>query len=77
MSEKKSDGGSAFPLPAQPGAGGHDGELGMSLRHYYAGEAMKGMLANPGIRPADADKPYIAQLARDYADALIKVMGKL
>lgn len=40
------DGGQAFPVPADDKAGWHSQE-GMSLRDWFAGQALAGMLAMP------------------------------
>jgi len=63
--EKKTDGGPAFPLK-EPLTGD---SLGMSLRDYFAANAMQGMLACP-IQPQSGPEMY----ARDsyaIADAMI------
>jgi len=71
MDEPKDDGGQAFPR------GGYDGPdrqslsvEGMTLRDWFAGQALQGMLANEGARKTtllqDAEDAY------DYADAMIK-----
>ncbi len=65
---KIEDGGPAFP--DHPNGPGHSG---MSLRGWFAGQAMAGMLASfadngePGF-PADGK---MAQWAYEYADAMI------
>ena len=41
MSAPIDDGGDAFPHP--------DGSFGMSLRDYFAGQALAGMCANPDL----------------------------
>jgi hypothetical protein len=78
------DGGPAFPVPQV-----YDGlrvltvpERGMSLRQWYAGQAMKGLLANTtfnhfsmarGQLAGGADAQDLASLAYQFADALIAV----
>lgn len=58
---------------------------GMSLREWYAGKAMQGMLANPqlaaahAIQASDSDKnvaEITASIAKVYADALIAELEK-
>lgn len=44
------------------------GNLGMSLRDYFAGQALAGMLANPEL-PTDAE--YIAKWSYLNADAML------
>jgi hypothetical protein len=61
---KKPDGGSAFPTTV------HVYEKGMSLRDYFAAQALTGMLARPpeeGLSMMDR-----AITAYDYADAMLK-----
>lgn len=45
----KDTGGQAFPIPLAPGPNGmlHSGEPGMTLRDYFAGQALAGMLSDP------------------------------
>lgn len=75
--EKIDDGGSAFPtLPPLHPEGGHpDGypypQDGMSLRQWYAGLAMQGLLASG---PHDCGVLGIALDAVQQADALIKAL---
>jgi hypothetical protein len=62
------NGGRAFPqispsLFAAP-------EAGMTLREYYAGQAMQGMLADDGLWPAG----QLAERAVSFADALIAAL---
>ena len=47
MSNPKDDGGPAFPNTAKPMTG-EVTEWGMSLRDWFAGKALEGLLANPG-----------------------------
>lgn len=76
----KDDGGPAFPINL-PGHG-DNGAQGMSLRHWYAGCALQGMLAHSrndhGYRPRD-HVPYdehwhdaIAEESYEIADAMIR-----
>jgi hypothetical protein len=74
MSESK-DGGSAFPTFVRE-MDGYEAVLpvqGMSLRDYFAGQALSGHLASYtgedcGIPPADR----AAKWAYEYADAMLK-----
>jgi len=67
---KNDDGGPAFPcdstnkqLPTQ---------CGMSLRDWFAGQALMGIIAAPGCEPDDSHPPGIATLAYMFADAMLK-----
>lgn len=82
MSDKTNDGGPAFPLFCGKG----DVSTGMSLRAYFAGEAMKGLCANPELARRETvtiehfgtvgvDQFY-ANLSVRRADALIKELEK-
>lgn len=57
MSDKSKDGGSAFPRPThvelddsdtRPAKGNITGDDGMSLRDWFAGQALAGLLAKHG-----------------------------
>lgn len=64
---KKEDGGSAFPY-----GGGSDGPYpGMTLRDWFAGQALNGLLA--GLDHADCGPSGYAHDAYTYADAMLKV----
>ncbi len=54
-------GGAAFPSPANVNPEGSNG--GMSLRDWFAGQALAGTLANPTMMTA------IAKASGDYAEA--------
>lgn len=56
----------AFPLPRENRLNKDHYQLGMTLRQYYAGLAMQGLLASP----VECQKP-IAQFAVEFADALL------
>jgi len=56
-------GGSAFPNPPM---GGFGPEAGMSLRDYFAGQALLGLLARPGL-DGIGDVVRMAYEAADYA----------
>lgn len=65
------DGGPAFPIPEQrafDGAGLVEGHPGMTLRDWFAGQALTGMI--PGRHDVGAE-PRLAQSAYRYADAMI------
>ena len=59
------DGGPAFPLSLEAAKGYVGG--GMSLRQWYAGMALQGMIASR----MTGDKNNIAEWAFEWADAMI------
>ena len=74
---KPNDGGPAFP---KANCEELHAELGMTLRQWYAGQAMTGLLAYPGSTTLDGlgvtEAPGLASAARSYADALIAELDK-
>ena len=70
MSAKINDGGPAFPRPSV-----YDpedaifcmGQSGMSLRDWFAGQAMAGITSSSGFRPSTAAKEAYA-----FADAMLE-----
>ena len=77
MTHKIDDGGPAFPMSGDPNV---EFDRGMSLRDWFAGQALAGMTAGltkfrddlPDIiRPQD-----ISEIAFTYADAMIKARGQ-
>lgn len=80
MAEKINDGGPAFPIPLQPeqvwqGMAPFDG---MTLRDYFAGQAVSQIIATcandttHGMSKAD----YFAGRAYEIADAMLKARGQ-
>lgn len=65
---KPNDGGPAFPAlyPIED----ETGRLGMSLRDWFAGQALAGILANTALVDTKAAK-WVAQYAYEIADALL------
>ena len=66
------DGGPAFPLKIEDGQGGYEQCYGMSLRDWFAGQALAGYTAAPDERkcPAGHSNPDLWQrdiLAQDAA----------
>jgi len=59
------DGGPAFPI-------GDTDLQGMSLRDYFAGQALNGLLLSPRITAP----PATAKLAYEYADAMLAERDK-
>ena len=51
----------------------HGGQAGMTLREYYAGLAMQGLLASG---PHDCEAPGIAHDALLHADALLSALER-
>ena len=76
MSQPIDDGGAAFPVyvpegpPLPDGSPEHPGyaKPGMSLRDWFAGQALAGLLADPNSNP---DMAIIARVACMHADAVI------
>ena len=66
----------AFPTNELNSSGTHyHSHLGMSMRHYLAGEAMKGMLANPNFDYSPLAEKQITYVVRDayaLADAMLE-----
>lgn len=68
----KNEGGTAFPIQDQPG---------MTMRDYFAGQALAGLLANPiadkGLRQTGAElASSYAIVAYMHADAMIAERSK-
>lgn len=80
---KYNNGGRAFPTPRDEY---NEGNTGMSIRAYFAGQAMQGMLSNPRLTGTyedtacavvvDADFTAIQRLAVKHADALIEELNR-
>ena len=66
MPQSKPDGGRAFPRAAHPGVSEKDWG-GMTLRDYFAGQALTGLLADPKW----TDVPHMSKLSYMFADAMI------
>lgn len=47
---------------------------GLTKREYFAGLAMQGMLSDPNA--SNFKPPFIAELAVDFSDALLKELDK-
>lgn len=71
----KTDGGPAFPVPLNPGESyqGHGPCDGITLRDWFAGLAMQGLLAAQihGFNDRPANGPF-ASMAYEMADAMLK-----
>lgn len=46
MADQINDGGAAFPIPNDDRPGAYPAEPGMSLRDWFAGQALAGFMAN-------------------------------
>ena len=72
MPEMKHDGGPAFPMPAsETSIGGHYEQLGMSLRDWFAGQALAGWIASYGPEDGRPNPGACASIAYQVADAMI------
>ena len=71
----KNDGGPAFPRPsADHGSYGSCEQDGMSLRDWFAGQALTGLLANPNRENNDKWSWHTGSLTGDayqYADDML------
>jgi len=70
------NGGPAFPFREEDGAGGYDQHVGMSLRDWFAGQALLGIMANYTTAKFGATDADVARGAYDYADAMLAVRAK-
>lgn len=77
------DGGPAFPRAASPnlGAGGNMGHDGMSLRDWFAGQALAGLMATDSIASAPSVSKiglyrFAAEASYGIADAMIEARTK-
>ena len=68
------DGGPAFPY-----AGGHFDRrcFGMTLRDYFAGQALAGMLSNIDVVENNTPTEVAADCYDRYADAMLRARGKV
>ena len=64
-----SNGGPAYPVKYQDGAGGYEQADGISIRDYFAAAAMQGLLAYP--IPSNPTSDVIAEWAYEQADAML------
>ena len=69
MTNPIDDGGPAFPTPRY--ARGDMYSTGMSLRDYFAGQALKGFLANPRLR-TELNFDAISKEAYRQADEMLR-----
>lgn len=76
----REDGGPAFPEAywATPESDEPSYRSGMSLRDWFAGQALAGILAFPGAVDGNREKSkgFVAKAAYTYADALLAERSK-
>ena len=76
---KINDGGPAFPLQRIKNANDEVcqwEEPGMALRDWFAGHALAGILAAPGLQPDDSSRSGCAELAYEFSDAMLAARHK-
>ena len=72
MAEQIKDGGPAFPGPSFTRGGNPNGHaMGMSLRDWFAGQALAGIYANSGDDSPAGAHGRCAKEAYDAADAML------
>ena len=75
MTTPQDDGGPAFPVAPTLNPDGtvwYHGKDGMSLRDWFAGMALQGLLAHiVGVESANGRASKYADRAYDYADAML------
>ncbi len=85
MSDKKYDGGPAFPRPASEYTkngtlpDGNDAvaeQAGMTLRDYFAAKAMQGLLASDDPTGPFYSAKEVAEFSYEQADAMLAERGK-
>jgi hypothetical protein len=59
----------AFPFPTN-----HPAHEGMTLRDWFAGQALAGITGDPSVE--DMDQNEIARAAYLYADAMLEARGE-
>lgn len=73
MSAPIKDGGPAFPVTGMTGLGAVVKAGGMTLRDWFAGQALAGWLADP---TATAEPEAVAKHMYKYADAMLAERAK-
>ena len=69
---KQDDGGPAFPHTVNAADGTPIAHLGMTLRDYFAGQALIGLLAMPDIDHDDRSMQDVINTAFHYADGMLE-----
>lgn len=79
----KDDGGAAFPYSRHPEGLIREDSEGMTLRDYFAGQAIQGVMAAVAVASAalgfdctQHDEPLMARQAYTIADAMLKERNK-
>lgn len=76
----RDDGGPAFPFTCQGPTTGPETYYGMSLRDYFAGQALAGSLADPNCLPGSSEggqtEEGLAQFCYRLADAMLLERAK-
>lgn len=73
MSESKiNDGGSAFPIPNDDRPGAYAAEPGMSLRDWFAGQALAVLLGHTGSYGIGNGPGGLSTRAYEVADAMLR-----
>lgn len=71
---------SAFPIPNDDRPGAYEASPGMSLRDWFAGQALAGLMANASMpfAPdyAECEPQQIAESSYDIADAMLAARQK-
>jgi hypothetical protein len=73
MTEKPNDGGPAFPQTDTTNRNDQHIYRGLSMRDYYAGHALAGIIASVGR----GDLNLIASAAYEFADAMLAKRDRL
>ena len=77
MTRNKQDGGPVYPCKTYTQSGHPNGEsMGMTLRDYFAGQALAGLLGGRGGPIQGKFLSDEASLCYQYADAMIAERGK-
>jgi hypothetical protein len=74
MTGKIDDGGPAYPREDYQGGG--SGQTGMSLRDWFAGHALAGMMSHTGSYGMGNGPQNISDRCYELADAMIKARGQ-
>lgn len=72
----KKDGGPAFPLSVMHNGVPVRSTTGMSLRDWFAGQALAGILTNDSLMTACENVPGVAREAFTMADAMLEARGE-
>ena len=72
---ERQDGGPAFPLTVPDKYG--RAPSGMSLRDWFAGQALAGLMSDPGLRPCSVEEfEHMAARLYQVADAMLAARQK-